>query len=212
MVFITYAKLPVHVSENMFDHLLQQLPKYLQLKCMQFRKIQDKLRCLFGKILLLDILQKFGFERDCLCYLKYNEYNRPFISDLVDFNIAHSGHYVLCSAGADIKVGIDIEMIRYVNFGEFENTMTPAQWRSIRTSRNELKSFFSYWTIKESVIKADGRGLFIPLLEIDVLENIVHYDRQNWYITDLAIDPNYSSHLSTNVPNPDIHLSELFIT
>ncbi len=108
----------------------------------------------------------------------YNNYDRPYINDIIDFNIYHSGNYVVCAIGQDLKHGIDIEKVQDIDFKNFKKVMTDMQWQDIIRSKSPGSAFFKYWTIKESVIKTDSRGLSIPLLDIHVENNKVIYDNQ----------------------------------
>src|ERR1044072_4992363 len=139
------------------------MPEPLQEKNLKYLRWQDRHAHLFGKMLLGEALQKFGLDSTCLHTLQYNEYDRPYIPGDIDFNISHAGEYVLCAIGRNVRLGIDIEKIHAVDFSDFENVMTDEQWKIIKNNDNPLKTFFSYWAIKESVIKADSRGLSIPL-------------------------------------------------
>lgn len=126
-----------------------------------------------------------------------------------DFNISHSGDYVICVLGEGLRLGIDIEEWRDIDFDHFRKVMTNEQWGGILHSSNFTKSFFKYWTIKESVIKAEGKGLSIPLLNLHVNNNSVQYDNQMWYLNKLDIDDKYSTRLATNKKNVYVKMSEL---
>ncbi len=92
--------------------------------------------------------------------LNYNEYGRPhLIENLLntDFNISHSGDYVIMVIAHNTKVGIDIEQINHsievkqisnIAFSEVEK-----KWVG-----NDIDKFFIIWTKREALLKAWGTG------------------------------------------------------
>ena len=76
--------------------------------------------------------------------------------------------------------------------------MTPGQWDEINNAHSPLKEFYKYWTIKESVVKADGRGFSIPLDKLEVKNNTVRYEDKLWYVRELALNNDYSAVLATD--------------
>ena len=130
-IYILYAKIPEHVEEEVYKKCLVFLPDSLRDKHFRFRRWQDRAANLFSKILLIKALARFGYDHQSLDQLRYNEYGRPFLPGSVDFNISHSGHYIICAAADNIRVGIDIEEIKEVDFSDFENLMTKEQWLSL---------------------------------------------------------------------------------
>lgn len=182
-------------------HYLNQLPVSLQAKNAKYRRWKDKHLHLFGKLLLLEGLRNIGYTDEILNKIDYNHYSRPFINEDIDFNISHSGEYVLCAIGKKIRLGVDVEEIKHINFDDFDQVMTHRQWLDIKQSEDPERFFFKYWTIKESVIKADSRGLSIPLLDIHVNDNKVCYDNKTWYLKELNLDERYSTYLATDIEN-----------
>ena len=176
----------------------------MQDKNSKYRRWQDRHANLFGKLLLIKALGQYGYSSDVLYKLKYNKYQRPFLDDPIDFNISHSGDFVVCAVGKKLRLGIDIERIQTIDFKNFKSVMTEEQWHFIHQSTNPFRTFFDFWAIKESVIKGDSRGLSIPLQELDVVDNIVHYDQQDWYLSKLHIDKEYSACMATDVPGVKI--------
>jgi len=78
--------------------------------------------------------------------------------------------------------------------------MTSKQWGLINNSSEPYNTFYRFWSIKESVIKADGRGLSIPLDELEIENNTVNYDGRLWYVTELNLASRYAVAMATNKP------------
>jgi len=171
---------------------------------------QDRHSHLFGKLLLVEGLKQFGYDINSLSHLLYNKYDRPFLNENIDFNISHSDEFVICAIGQKVRIGIDIERIKEIDFSHFSRVMTNEQWDTINNSINPKQTFFNFWVIKESVIKANSRGLSIPLLDLYVnSNNTVNFDKMTWYLKELLIDKDYCSFLSSNIPIQNIKIIEI---
>jgi 4'-phosphopantetheinyl transferase len=74
---------------------------------------------------------------------------------------------VACAVARDCVIGIDVENItRTLDIDALAPTVfAPAELADIRQSppQDRRNRFFSYWTLKESYIKARGMGLSFPL-------------------------------------------------
>jgi 4'-phosphopantetheinyl transferase len=91
----------------------------------------------------------------------------------LSFNVAHSKNTILIVLGRQGDVGVDVEYtnrstdtmeVARGNFTENESNSLAA----IADPETRLRTFYRYWTRKEAVVKADGRGLFLPLASFDV--------------------------------------------
>ena len=172
---------------------------------MRFKRWQDRNASLLGKILLLEGLKKYGYPSDFLDNLSYSPHNRPFLDDSIDFNISHSGEYVVCAINNEGRVGIDIERMRPLDFSEFRNYMTSEEWNMMHESPDQLEYFYELWTVKESVIKGEGKGLSIPLLDIHWEGETASVSNNLWYIRKILIDPGYSCHVAANHEISELH-------
>ena len=157
-------------------------------------------------ILLREGMKKHGYPPDCLKKISYTEYNRPFIDGAIDFNISHSGNYVVCAINMVGRVGIDVERMKSLHIEEFKDCMTDEEWRAIQGSPDHLEKFYDLWTLKESVVKGDGRGMSLPLPEVRVEGEIARVDNVSWYAKKINLDPHYSCHIAANHEISSLHL------
>ena len=185
------------LSEGEFQTLCRQLPNTSQFKISQYRRWQDKYAALFGRLLLKIALSAEGYPLWCLEDLKFDSYNRPFIDSEVDFNISHSGSYVLCAITKKGRIGIDIEYIRNINTHDFKHFLTNEEWLDVTRASDPIRRFYHHWTVKESTMKADGRGLNIPPQSIISYLNFAVIDNKKWGLKkiDFEVD-HYSCHLA----------------
>lgn len=209
MVLILYTRFEQALDPLAWKYHLNKLPLDLQEKVKGFRHWQDRHSHLFSKLLLQEAIQLFNLKENGLENLKYSSYGRPFLNSTIDFNISHSGQYVLCVIAQGIQVGIDIEEIKTIDFTNFNNLFRPDELAFINGTAESIRAFYDYWSIKESVIKAEGRGLSIPLKDIYVSSRSATLYNKIWYINELKLDTAYSAHLTSNVYLNAIQLHEI---
>jgi 4'-phosphopantetheinyl transferase len=146
----------------------------------------------------------------------YNPYGKPFLvpefsSNLLNFNLSHSGSMALYAITRNMEIGIDVERVRsdfeYEEIAErFFSVNEVAILRTIRTEK-KLETFYNYWTRKEAYVKAHGRGLSLPLDSFDVsftpwkpsvllATNDEPQERSLWTLLDLKPDLSYSGALA----------------
>ncbi len=107
---------------------------------------------------------------------EYGPQGKPAISSShatpVRFNVSHSGDLCLLGFALDRDVGVDIEAHRTnVNFEELAArvfSLPEQNSLSALPSARRANLFYEYWSCKEACIKADGRGLSIPLQQFSI--------------------------------------------
>ena len=144
--------------------------------------------------------QRFHFKRDCRDYIvgrgvlreilgsyldmdpshvsfTYNDYGKPDLlytpgSDMIRFNMSHSGRMVIYALSCGREIGVDIEHIRPMTSAEgiIERYCSGREKLAFRSVPQSLKlaAFFNCWTRKEAYIKARGEGLSRPLDKFSV--------------------------------------------
>ena len=198
MVYVYMASCSAALSKGIINEYLPLLPGPVMERARAFRFESDYCRYLLGKILLLKGMAGLGYPDLTLSDLQVNEFSKPYFTGCPQFNITHSGDYVLCALSKECTVGIDIEEIRALDITEFSKCFTSAEWSYINNITPPLQGFYHLWTRKEAIIKADGRGLQIPLLSFEAVSNKVSIGAAEWFVNELAIDDKYCAHLATN--------------
>ena len=101
-----------------------------------------------------------------------NEYGRPAIAEPSNvssliFNLSHTKGLAACLVALDREVGVDVEDFGRSGdlLGVADRYFSPSEVRDLRAlpQDQQWRRFFCYWTLKESYIKAKGKGLTIPL-------------------------------------------------
>jgi len=209
LIHLLYTSFRVPLTEKVYLSYLNALPERLKEKNTGYIRWEDKHAHLFGKLLLLKGLQMLNYDSGVLEQIVYKKYDRPFLNSHIDFNISHSGQYVVCALATDMHLGIDIEEIKEINFDDFKEVMTDKQWKDITNAEDSSKEFFKYWTIKESVIKADSRGMSIPLTEIHVNASMAYCESKLWNIQEIKLDRNYCCYLASDKKNMKINIRQI---
>jgi len=196
------------LSASQWQAAYALMPMDIQQRIDKFRRWQDQHASLFGRLLLRYGLIQAGLAAECLSELAYTDKGRAYLPNSpIDFNISHAGAYVVCALSQSARIGIDIEKIKTaMSIDLFENYMTALQWADIQQAAFKTEAFFQYWTIKESAIKADGRGLGIPLLQIKTSDHLteqshpfsVLIQQDHWFCYRLELASGYACHLSSD--------------
>jgi 4'-phosphopantetheinyl transferase len=99
-----------------------------------------------------------------------NVYGKPYLTNKSNFhfNVSHSGKWSVCAVG-DRPLGIDIELIDRINMKTAEKiaerffSKEECEELFLRDYKDRLAYFCEIWTLKESFLKALGKGLTNPL-------------------------------------------------
>lgn len=89
--------------------------------------------------------------------IQFTENGKPYLENGPFISVAHSGNTV-CAAVCETPIGVDIENIKEGNLRVVDRFFTSAEKRYILKKDSE-KRFFTLWTIKEAIIKREGKGL-----------------------------------------------------
>lgn len=165
----------------------------------RFSRWQDCQLSILGKLLVKEGFALFKEEVD-LRKMRTTAFGKPYIEGArVRFNITHSGTYVVAAfSDVHLALGVDIERLYPLRIKDFECQMTSFEIDELSRADNTLQAFFTYWTQKEAVLKADGDGLRIPLNSFEVRQNIAPLENQNFFLTEVPIKEGYVCHVATD--------------
>ena len=194
---------------SIWHEYLHQMPKSIQDRVEKYYRWQDRHSFLLGRMLLRRGLIRYGYDATILENISKTSCGKPYLEEGIDFNISHSGNRVVCALSPDSRLGIDIEAVRNIDYDGFQNCFTEKEWSQIGKSPDPQRVFFQCWTRKESVIKADGRGLYIPLQDICTVNDAVYYNKELWYLHNISAEYDYPSCLATNTFRAEIRLLSL---
>lgn len=158
--------------------LLQYLPEAGKLRVRDRQNLNSKLQTVAGELLARYSVGHYLGKPEQEINLVFGEKGKPHIANLanIHYNISHSGHYVVCAV-APTEIGIDVERIRKVNLRVAERFFSPSEIEDLMASEeeNRMRYFITLWTIKESYLKAIGRGLTQHLNSFTIVKNNESY-------------------------------------
>ncbi len=194
-------------SDRTIQFLLSFLPHKLISRFDSQGNKEKRLKFLAGRYLLFKALIELD---ELIDNVNFDGYDRPYLKNApIDFNISYSSNLVLLALVKHGRVGIDIETICDINLDNFKSAMSEAQWQAIITSTDPIQEFYRLWTIRESVVKADGRGLAIPMSDIDIDTGLAHCMGKRWYTCPVELGPSYMAHLAWDYPIVKIDLKKI---
>ena len=156
------------------ETLLQYLPEAGRLRVRDRLNATSKLQTVSGELLARYSVGKYISKPDQEIVLRFGKKGKPHIENLenLHFNISHSGHYVVCAV-ATSELGIDVERVRKVNLRVAERFFSEKEIADLmaQPEDNRMHYFITLWTIKESYLKAIGRGLTQHLNSFTIIKN-----------------------------------------
>ena len=136
----------------------------------RFRFARDRRTGLVTRALVRLTLSRYCEVPPARWRFRTNRHGRPEIASPASrlrFNVSHTEGLVVCLVGRGRELGVDAESLRRERrwLDLAERFFAPAEARALRevpAARRALR-FLEYWTLKESYVKARGRGLTLPL-------------------------------------------------
>jgi len=129
----------------------------------------------------------------------YSANGKPAACDSdLNFNVSHSGDWIVVAIGRDRKIGVDVERIRsdvdiaaisrrYYSSGEREY---------MDQSEDACTAFFHIWSRKEAYIKARGSALFRELSAFSI--PLADGENDGWFFYRLEAGSTYAAALVTD--------------
>jgi 4'-phosphopantetheinyl transferase len=179
----------------------------------QFIAARGTLRMLLGHAL--------GVSPRSLAF-KAGAHGKPELAgskSVIGFNVAHSRGIILVALCLGAPVGVDVEYmdpaVEAVELARTTFTAREAKMiESCLTQAERARAFYRCWTQKEAVVKADGRGLTLPLDSFEVSPEVdstievigtgnpdstVQRTRQNYFVQQLAVSENFVGAVAVEV-------------
>lgn len=143
------------------ETLLAQLPPANKDFYSRFKRTSSLQRSLLAELLSRFIIgQKLAIPARNIVFLRAKN-GKPYLADgNLRFNLSHSGNWVVMAL-AETEVGIDVELLRPVNYHIAERFFSKDEVTNLNSKEGDdkLAYFFDLWTLKESYLKLLGTGL-----------------------------------------------------
>ncbi|WP_419661265.1 4'-phosphopantetheinyl transferase [Desulfosarcina variabilis str. Montpellier] len=144
------------------------------------------------KVVRLSQLARLALQRSCrisglrLDSLPKNEDGVPLPVDGVYWSISHKSE-VVGGVAAPMPVGFDLEILRPINPALMDRVADIDEWGLVGSEQTQT-TFFRFWTAKEAVLKAEGKG-FAGLSRcriaqiIDTTCMVLTFDDRRWPVS-----------------------------
>ena len=94
----------------------------------------------------------------------------------ISFNVSHSGNHGLIAVAPRGRLGVDVEerAPRRNLDNLIEGVFSPREKAELESLEGcqQLYLFFRFWTIKEALVKAHGKGLSLKVAELEIPEDM----------------------------------------
>lgn len=157
------------------DYLFKTIPNLshqLQLEIFRFHHIHEKWRAIFSDLLMRRILSEKLEISPNLIKIEKGHYGKPFIRGKeIEFNLSHSKDFIFFATDV-FPIGVDIEFIQPLD--DVDNiiqtcfTVEEQQAYCAKNKEQRLNYFYELWTLKESYIKALGKGVNLALESFNI--------------------------------------------
>ena len=159
----------------------------------RFIKTSDQIKFALSRAITRKVL---AYYLDCMpekIIFSIGEHGKPFVANAdLQFNVSHSGDYVLIAATRSNPIGVDIECDK--NNSDFlalsKRFFALSEHEAILKCDDQRSAFYRCWTCKEAFIKATGLGLSFGLnnFEIDVNRgSLLAVSRDGFFVNDFTL-------------------------
>lgn len=178
------------MKQQVLPQLLQILPASLRLKALRYQSESSRYNYVIGRLLLKRGLDFFGLDTD-LEKIEFQENGKPLIAG-IHFNISHSDHQIICGFSKEGPLGVDLEKTNPIDFEDFTSMFSPQEWVAIKGAADPIRTFYWFWTRKESIIKALGRKLsYLHQIELDVSLDHFVVAGKPWFLKDVIAESSF---------------------
>lgn len=147
------------IDEIPNDDFTETISEYRLKKAKNYKNEDDRKLSILSSLLLDKALKKHDLSERDMKYT-FNAYGKPYFANAEDlhFSISHSGEYAMVVL-SDKEIGCDIQQIKNINLSIADRFFTAEEKKYVKCTED----VFRIWTLKESFIKAIGKGLALPL-------------------------------------------------
>lgn len=175
---------PVHVwlvfeDEVRTDELLTEYRRLLtqdeRLAEERFHFLKGRRQYVITRALVRTVLSRYANVPPGAWRFIRDEYGRPHVAadqrpqGLPAFNLSHTQGLIVCAVTHAPQIGVDVEHFssKRTSLDIADRYFSPAEASALREAppAEQSERFLHYWTLKESYIKARGKGLSIPLAQ-----------------------------------------------
>lgn len=204
-VHLLQARFSAPTPPGVWEACLARVHEEERARAARFLRWQDAHTFIGGRLLLRLAAKAWG----CPVHVREDDYKRPYLEGCPDFNISHSDGWVALGWSSQGRIGLDVERLRPLAIHEVRQVFNDHEWATISTDSDPLRTFYHWWTLKEAVMKADGRGFHLSPLEITVGQDFATVGADVWHLRKVNLGAGWCVHLATAHPVAILKTEEL---
>lgn len=188
MMQIYVYRLDFFKKNKEFNRLKELFELYKGEEAEKFAFSEDIFRSVYSELLIYHVLDiNYGLRIDEVRIGK-NAYGKKFVAGypFIHFNISHSGHWIVIALNNE-EVGIDIQKEECICIDSINTYLGEQDHYRFVKKHKKKKMFYQNWVIRESFLKAIGKGFSIPFSLNDIFIN-----RENRQISNIEHTYYYS--------------------
>ncbi|MEJ0106410.1 MAG: 4'-phosphopantetheinyl transferase superfamily protein [Bacteroidota bacterium] len=169
----------------------------------RYHRENDRHRFITSRGFLRILLGKYLHQKPENIQFSKGFNNKPFVltagKEYLKYNVSHSGSHVLIAI-SKAEIGVDIEEINGLfSYDDIIRTaFNENEIKFVNDSKQPVKTFYLFWTRKEALLKATGKGLTdnlksVPSLGGDhVINNELLGSCLDWKVESFMIGKEYA--------------------
>ncbi len=142
-----------------------------QTRAQQYKFAKDRILYQAAHHFLRATLSRYAEIAPDAWYYSHNQYGKPAVANpghtQLQFNLSHTRGLISCAISLNRAVGVDVESARPLSdlVGISHRVYVGPELADVLAHSGAAQDtrFYTYWTLKESYIKARGMGLYLPL-------------------------------------------------
>ncbi len=181
-------------SDFQMKKYMNELSPEEQERILQYKNPEDRQRTLLASKMTSAILERY-FDKKHPVQIKRDNMGRPYLCSEPawggDFNLSHSGAWILCAVANSGRVGIDVERIEPIDLSAAAYCFSDDECRRLfrQPAENQLHFFYERWTEKEALAKTVGVGLLETITDLKAEPHSSHTVK--WNVKHYCLDREY---------------------
>nr|WP_286943034.1 4'-phosphopantetheinyl transferase superfamily protein [Allomuricauda sp.] len=168
-------KIKLSGFEGDTNHLISFLQKHEVLRAQRYHFKKDYNRFVVCRAFLKFLLAKQTGLAISDISIDSGSNKKPYLSSNpeVFFNVSHSGDCALIAIG-NTELGVDVEQTdRNFDFMQIVlQAFSEVEIKELTKSKDQLQTFYTFWTRKEAIVKATGKGIDDSFKEIPAKDGL----------------------------------------
>lgn len=177
MTKILYMNVNLFEQEVLFEKGMSMVSAERREKIQKFKNPMTARLSLGAGVLLKLALEESSLDGK-MDQIETGVHGKPYLKHTdFHFSLSHSGHYAIC-AFSNAPIGADLQQIKETLPKRTTRILSDSEKEYLEnlTDIERVQAFYRLWARKESLIKWDGRGLHLPIVQLSFVQDGVLVD------------------------------------